>query len=229
MVPATNGVDHQSFVAVNTSGVACTAQPASSEGSASSSTARARPAHLLAANQLRRSLMVSRHGDHANGRPVEPPRQAVRRLVERVRLQRPVGPRGRGATSVSHDGVRSIIEAMEKCGARRLIVITGSVVDDTGNGFLMRHVLKSMARRTFLRDVCADMRRAEDEIHTSNLDWTIFRPPRLTDKAPTGNYRIAIDRNVPRGVTIARADLADHILEVLDVPTSVRKHIFIAN
>jgi putative NADH-flavin reductase len=140
-----------------------------------------------------------------------------------------LGPRGRGPTSVSHDGVRSIIEAMEKGGAGRLIVVTGSVVDDTGNGFLMRHLLKSLARRTFLRDVCADMRRAEDEIHSSNLDWTIFRPPRLTDKAATGSYRVAIDRNVPRGVTIARADLADHILEVLDDPTSVHKHLFIAN
>jgi hypothetical protein len=39
-------------------------------------------------------------------------------------------------------------------------VVTGSIVDDTGNGFFMTNVVKPFARRTFLADVCADMRRA---------------------------------------------------------------------
>jgi len=40
------------------------------------------------------------------------------------------------------------------------------------------------------------MRRGEEEIRESNLDWTIFRPPSLTDKAATGTYRTAIDRHI---------------------------------
>jgi uncharacterized protein YbjT (DUF2867 family) len=139
-----------------------------------------------------------------------------------------LGPNGRGPTTISGDSSRSIIEAMEKCGADRLITITGSIVDDAGDGFFMSHVLKPLARRTFLRDVCADMRRAEEEVHASNLDWTIYRPPRLTDKPASGRSRTAIDRNVPRGTTIPRADLANYILEHLDDPATLRKHIFIA-
>ena len=139
-----------------------------------------------------------------------------------------LGPNGRGRTTISGDSSRSIIEAMEKCGARRLITITGSIVDDAGNGYFMSHVLKPLARRTFLRDVCADMRHAEAEIHASDLDWTIYRPPRLTDKPASGTYRAAVDRNVPRGVTIPRADLAAHILEHLDDPETLHQHVFIA-
>ena len=140
-----------------------------------------------------------------------------------------LGPRGTGPTSISEDSSRSIVEAMEKSGARRLITVSGSIVDDTGDGVFMHRVMKPLARRTFLRNVSADMRRAEDVVHASNLDWTIFRPPRLTDKPASGSYRTAIDRNPPRGLTISRADLAAEMLEHLDDPTTWRKHIFIAN
>jgi putative NADH-flavin reductase len=140
-----------------------------------------------------------------------------------------LGPRGTGPTSISEDSTRSIIEAMEKCGARRLITVSGSIVDDAGDGFFMHRVMKPLARRTFLRNVSADMRRAEDVVHSSNLDWTIFRPPRLTDKPASGSYRTAIDRNPPRGLTISRADLAAEMLQHLDDPATCRKHVFIAN
>jgi uncharacterized protein YbjT (DUF2867 family) len=93
----------------------------------------------------------------------------------------------------------------------------------------MHRVMKPFARHTFLRTVSADMRRAEDVVHASNLDWTIYRPPRLTDKPASGSYRTAIDRNPPRGLTISRADLAAEMLEHLDDPATWRKHVFIAN
>ncbi len=139
-----------------------------------------------------------------------------------------LGPRGRGPTTVTSEGARSIIEAMEKGDARRLIVVTGSIVDDTGNGFFMTQLVKPLARRTFLADVCADMRRAEDIVHATDLDWTIVRPPRLTDKPATGEYRAAIDRNVPRGVQIPRADVATYILDHLADPSTFRTHVFVA-
>jgi uncharacterized protein YbjT (DUF2867 family) len=86
-----------------------------------------------------------------------------------------------------------------------------------------------VARRTFLRHVCADMRRGEDEIRDSDLDWTIVRPPALTGKAATGAYRTAIDRNLPRGFTVSRADLAACLLATLADPATVHHHIAIAS
>jgi putative NADH-flavin reductase len=65
----------------------------------------------------------------------------------------------------------------------------------------------------------------EDEMRQSGLDWTIVRPPRLTDKPPTGRYRTALNRNVRGGYTISRADLAAAILKLLDDPASIRAAI----
>jgi putative NADH-flavin reductase len=140
-----------------------------------------------------------------------------------------IGPRGTGPTTVIADSVRSIIAAMEKTGARRFVQISGSVVADEGESPYMRYLLKPMVRRTFLRHVCADMRAGEDEIRHSNLDWTIMRPPALTDKPAAGTYRMAIDRNLPRGFQVSRADLAACMLALLDDPATVHRHVGIAN
>jgi putative NADH-flavin reductase len=139
-----------------------------------------------------------------------------------------VGP-GTGASTLRQDSTRSIIEAMQKTGARRLLIVSGSVVADEGESPFMRYLLKPLARRTFLRHVCADMRRAENEVHDSNLDWTIMRPPSLTGKPARGTYRTATDRNLPRGFSISRADLAACMLTLLDNPATVHRHVAIAN
>jgi hypothetical protein len=117
---------------------------------------------------------------------------------------------------------------MNTAGATRLITISGSMVDHAGDGPLLRYVGKPITRR-ILKHVYADMRRAEAEIHDSDLDWTIVRPPRLSDHAATGQWRMAIDRNVPHGFTITRADLAACILRFASDPATIHTHVFVAN
>jgi uncharacterized protein YbjT (DUF2867 family) len=73
------------------------------------------------------------------------------------------------------------------------------------------------------------MRRAEDEVRHSHLDWTIMRPPRLTGKPAAGTYRTALDRNLPRGYTVSRADLAACMLTLLADPATIGRHVSIAN
>ena len=140
-----------------------------------------------------------------------------------------VGPRGTGPSTLREDSTRSIIEAMQKTSARRLLAVSGSIVADEGESPYMRYLLKPLVRRTFLRNVCADMRGAEAGIYASDLDWTIFRPPTLTDKPARGTYRTAIDRNLPHCFNISRADLVACMLTLLDDRATVHKHICIAN
>ena len=139
-----------------------------------------------------------------------------------------VGPRGTGATTVITDSVRSIIAAMQKTGARRLLMLSGSIVADDGESPYLRYLLKPVARRTFLRHVCADMRGGEAAVEASALDWTIVRPPRLTSKPASGTYRTAVDRSLPHGFSVARADLAACMLLLIDDPQAIGKHIGIA-
>jgi putative NADH-flavin reductase len=139
-----------------------------------------------------------------------------------------LGPHGTGRTTISQDSVRSIIQAMQESGVQRLLTVSGTIVTDEGEGAVMRYVLKPAVRATFLRHVCADMRQAEEVVRNSSLDWTIMRPPGLTDKAATGAYRIATERNLRHGTTISRADLAACMLTLINDTAVVRKHVCVA-
>jgi putative NADH-flavin reductase len=140
-----------------------------------------------------------------------------------------IGPRDTGPTTVIQDSARAIIAAMQKSGARRLLMLSGSIVADDGESPYLRYLLKPLARRSFLRHVCADMRAGETEVRDSGLDWTIVRPPALTGKPASGDYRTAVDRSLPHGFRVSRADLADCLLALVDDPASARKHIAIAS
>ena len=125
-----------------------------------------------------------------------------------------LGPRSREETTVCSSGARAIVAAMHAAGTRRLVVVTasGHVVDE-GDGPVTRAVVKPLLRR-YLRGSFADFARTDRIVKDSGLDWTIMRPPRLTD-GRSRPYRTAIDRNVRGGFTIARADLARAILVAL--------------
>ncbi|MFF2773970.1 NAD(P)-dependent oxidoreductase [Streptomyces sp. NPDC058052] len=135
-----------------------------------------------------------------------------------------LGATARTEASVCSDGARAIIAAMRTTGTRRLVVVTasGHVVDE-GDGPFTRTLVKPVLRRV-LRGNFADFARTDRIVRDSGLDWTIMRPPRLTDGAPRP-YRTATDRNVRGGLTLARADLARAILATLAEPASVRHTI----
>ena len=140
-----------------------------------------------------------------------------------------IAPHGTGPSTLRQDSTRSIIQAMDKTGARRLQFISGSIVTDEGESPYLRYLIKPVARHTFLRHVTADFLATEHEIHASDLDWTIFRPPSLTNKPATGSYRVAVDRNLPRCFSITRADLAACMFSALDDPATVHRHLCAAS
>jgi putative NADH-flavin reductase len=113
----------------------------------------------------------------------------------------------RRPTTVCADSARSIVEAMQTAGARRLVVVSGSGPFDEGDGPLLRYLLKPIGRR-LLKYTFADFVAMETVVRASGLDWTILRPPRLTNGPLTGRYRTARDRGVRRCLIVSRADLA---------------------
>ena len=139
-----------------------------------------------------------------------------------------IAPHGLGRSTLRQDSTRSIMQAMDKAGARRLLFISGSVVADEGESFYLRYLLKPVARRTFLRNVTADFAATEAEIRASDLEWTIFRPPSLNNKPASGSYRVTVDRSMPHCFAISRADLATCMLTALGDPATIGKHIYCA-
>ncbi|WP_279581861.1 NAD(P)-dependent oxidoreductase [Fodinicola feengrottensis] len=114
-------------------------------------------------------------------------------------------------------------------GVQRLVAVSNSgMIRDAADGPITRFVAKPILSR-LLREGWADMARMEDIIRATDLDWTLMRPPMLTDGPRTGTYRTAVDHTIRGGNRISRADLADGILRVLADPASVRTAVALAN
>ena len=151
-----------------------------------------------------------------------------------------LGPRSIADNGIASRGTRAIVAALQATSVRRLVVVSaapaGTVPSpgrplppqhDPGDGFFMRHVLSPALKAAFRRPY-ADLALMEDMVRDSGLDWTIVRPPRLTDGPLTGRYRTAYGRNVRRGVRIARADVAHLMLAVLERAEAVKQTVGIA-
>jgi uncharacterized protein YbjT (DUF2867 family) len=106
---------------------------------------------------------------------------------------------------------RLVVDAMRRAGLRRLIVVTsmGAPREHHGGGVAQTLLLR-LLRMTFTRTLYDDMLRLERIVSTSGLDWTIVRPPGLSDDPGTG-YAIADTRIDEPGM--ARSDLAALLLD----------------
>ena len=62
----------------------------------------------------------------------------------------------------------------------------------------------------------------------SDLEWTVSRPPRLTDKPLSGAYRTAIGRNPRGGVLVSRADVAHFMVGCLATKQWSRKRVIVS-
>jgi putative NADH-flavin reductase len=151
-----------------------------------------------------------------------------------------LGQRLKSDAGIATQGTRSIIEAMKATGARRIVVVSAAPIGtvpspgrptppryDPGDGFFMRNLMSPLIK-TALKQLYADLALMEDAVRDSALDWTIVRPPRLTDKPMTGNYRIAYGQNLRRGVFISRADVANLMLRVIEQPETIKQVIGVA-
>jgi putative NADH-flavin reductase len=151
-----------------------------------------------------------------------------------------LGPRTRADVGVAAAGTRAIVAAMDVAGVRRVVAVSAAPLGtvpsprrprppryDPGDGFVMRTVLAPLLRTVF-RDHYADLALMEDALRGSGLEWTVVRPPRLTDGPLTHAYRTAYGRNLPGGLTVSRADVAACMLRALDQPESVGQTIGIA-
>ncbi|MGW0245957.1 NAD(P)-dependent oxidoreductase [Nocardia goodfellowii] len=129
---------------------------------------------------------------------------------------------------VRFGGTKSVIEAMNRTGVKRLIVQSSLGVGDSrpNLNFLWKYVIFGIV----LRKAYADHGRQEELVRASDLDWTIVRPAAFTDGPRTGAYRRGFgpDEQGLR-LKIARADIAEFYLEQLTDPAYVRRAVSISN
>lgn len=139
-----------------------------------------------------------------------------------------LGSADRRRTIVYSQGMTGIITAMRHSGVRRLACVTSASLALSPTAPLSHRLLIGVVVRPLYRHVYADMIRMERIITDSDLDWTIIRPPRLTNGALTGAYRTAANQHLPHIRSLARADLAHFLLNHLDDQATWRTTIEIS-
>lgn len=123
--------------------------------------------------------------------------------------------RAKEATRFYSEAIANIIAAMTEVKARRLICVGASgYIDEPRHPFLIRFIMKNLVQ-PILRHSYEDMMRMEEIVRRSELDWTIVRPPRLTNGQRTEFYRVQKEV-VIGGAKISRADVADYIVKSLN-------------
>lgn len=119
------------------------------------------------------------------------------------------------------EGVRTIVRAAEQGSVNRFLYMSfigvGNSLDDAG------FVLKRLAT-TLLRHEVSDHQVKEAAIVNSFVDWTIVRPPKLTNGRLTAAYRVGEDIRAKSPFPVmSRADVADFIIRQFGDTTYIRK------
>ncbi len=126
-------------------------------------------------------------------------------------------------TTMETSAAHNIVDAMRRNGVRRLLKISvvGAGESVKNAGFFNEHLLM----RTFLRGLLVDKAGMEAEIEGSNLDWTLVRPPMLTDGEKTGVARVLSTESGEKAHKIGRADLAAFMVQQLESSRYVRQAV----
>jgi putative NADH-flavin reductase len=119
---------------------------------------------------------------------------------------------------------RALTQPMSSAGVRRAVV--ESVAFLFKDSILPPAYL--LGRLLFPKTV-ADAAAMERVFADTDLNWTMVRPPELTDKPYTGKYRVR-EGHLPRfGLKISRADVADLMIQLAENHALIRKVVGIAN
>jgi putative NADH-flavin reductase len=110
----------------------------------------------------------------------------------------------------------ALATAMERSGVRRAVVVSSGLL------FEEQNTIGKLLRGTFFRNLLPDMTAMEATLEKDGLEWTIVRPPRLTNGPLTKSYSVA-DGRLPKGMTVSRACVADFMIKEAERPAHVRQ------
>lgn len=138
-----------------------------------------------------------------------------------------VGPPGLRRSTITSEAAQATVAAMRTTGVRRLVIVgVAMLFPDSG-------LLGRILRNTIMRNIANDSAEMERIVKASRLDWTIVRPPRLTNGALTNRYSTTND-HLPSGsggamATARRADVAHFVLDEAELPAHIQRVVGIAS
>ena len=160
------------------------------------------------------------HGDVQNPSRLEHAMQGCQAVIDAIGERTPWK-----STDLERSAASTVLEVMGRTGAKRLLVVSVLGAGDSVSqaGFFYEHIMLP----TFLHGAIKDKNAMEAEVSASHVDWTLVRPPVLSDADPTGQVKV-----VPHDATahkITRADLAQFLVDQLGSSTYSNQAVTIAN
>ena len=127
------------------------------------------------------------------------------------------------ATLLHRFGV-ALSDAMRKVGIRRAVIVS--------TAFLFKDSIippTNLVGRLFFPNMVADASEMESFFRNSGLDWTLVRPPRLTDRPRRGRFRVREGHLPGFGFMISRADVAAFMIKTAENHSFIQKVVGISN
>ena len=127
------------------------------------------------------------------------------------------------------EATENIISAMSAFGIRRLICQTGALIGKTQvhRSLFMRFLMKTYNRK--FPESARDRDMQEELIMKSQLDWTIVKPPRLSNGKRKGKYSTGENLKVSAFSSATREDAADFILSQIGSVSFIKKLPIVKN
>jgi putative NADH-flavin reductase len=133
-------------------------------------------------------------------------------------------PLSKADAHLLHRFATALTTAMEQTTVRRVVVESVA--------FLFKDSIIPPAYllgRLLFPTIVADSAAMEGVFERSALEWTMVRPPELTNKPYTGRYRMR-ENHLPRfGFKISRADVADCMVKLVENSKSIRGVVGLSN
>ena len=138
-----------------------------------------------------------------------------------------IAPRPRTNGRVYVEGTRNLANAAVRAGVHRFVVVSAEGAGaDTGTLTL---AYRLVMRIPVVARLYPDIAVMEDELRARcDLDWTVVRPPILTNGRGGGAVRQTMGPVVAGGLRLSRADLADYLLGLVESGDHVRESVAIA-
>jgi len=138
-----------------------------------------------------------------------------------------LGPRREDPKPFTAKATGNIVRAMAEAGVTRLVCLTGAMI---GDGYPNRGGLYARMRRGFVKktpEIAKDRDEQERIVTACPLDWTVVKPPNVTDGARKGGVRAGTDLKVGMTAKIGREDLADFLVDQVGKKDHVKQCVFV--
>ena len=133
-----------------------------------------------------------------------------------------LGTNQRGPVSICTDGVEHMLKAMTSSQVHRILVVSAYGAAESHH-----RNLYNLLVWTSMREKMLDKERMEKLLEHSDVQWTLVRPPALTNGPRTQHYHTGTDLSIYVTSRISRADVANFMLQSINDISTVGKALTI--